>query len=196
MVDESEHLFDKVIRIGYGIEICKYLWGHDLAALACVDRQCAEAIRWQREKGNIKTIWTRDINNHIIFKFKDTIVKIRFVIDRFEFNTYKINFSKKKKYKLEKLDNVYYKKLDKYNRIVQIYLSKVWFCGDDITIILNYEDAETILDSIIYFNYERYEQMVRTGQISKEEARKYRISAEEKYKKNISNIQVDTIRVE
>jgi hypothetical protein len=53
--DEPEHLFDQVVRIGYGIEICKYLWRHELAALACVDRQCAEAVRWQREKGNIKS---------------------------------------------------------------------------------------------------------------------------------------------
>ena len=93
--DEPEHLFDQVVRIGYGIEICKYLWWHDLAALACVDTQCAEAVRWQKEKGNTKAIWSQDINYHVIFRFKNINVTTNFPVKNIAIKTYKINTDNK-----------------------------------------------------------------------------------------------------
>ena len=148
--DEPEHLFDQVVRIGYGIEICKYLWWHDLAALACVDRQCAEAVRWQREKGNTKAIWSRDIDYRVTFRYKDINVMSEVPIKNIEdidIKTYTINDRKTSTNKDKKYMRAIRKKkviLDQYDRIIVIQLNRR-------NILVNYEDKDTILDSWKYF---------------------------------------------
>jgi hypothetical protein len=201
MVDESEHLFDKVVRIGYGIEICKYLWWHDLAALACVDRQCAEAVRWQREKGNTEAIWSQDINYHVIFRFKNINVTTNFPIKDIVIRIYKINNDHKTNTIKDKryMRAIAQKKVipDQYNRIIVIKLyGKLVDDSDsdelshyylDEEILVNYEDRDTIFISWKYFYSEQKirekEEQLRREKIRQEKIRQEEIRQEEERKK-------------
>ena len=191
--DEPEHLFDQVVRIGYGIEICKYLWWHDLAALACVDTQCAEAVRWQKEKGNTKAIWSQDINYHVIFRFKNINVTTNFPVKNIAIKTYKINTDNKTNTFTDQryMRAIRQKKVipDQYNRIIVIVLyGKYASDSDEFSyyeqeeqILVNYEDRDTILDSWKYFYAER---KIGKKQKKEEQLRQERIRQEEEQKRH------------
>ena len=193
-INEPEHLFDQVVRIGYGIEICKYLWWHDLAALACVDKQCAEAVRWQREKGNTEAIWSQDINYHVIFRFKNINVTTNFPIKDIVIRTYKINNDHKTNTIRDKIymRAIVEKKVtpDQYNRIIVIKLyGKLVDDSDsdelshsylDEEILVNYEDRDTIFISWKYFYAER---KIGKKQKKEEQLRLERIKQEEEQKR-------------
>ena len=192
IIDEPEHLFDQVVRIGYGIQICKYLWWHDLAALACVDRQCAEAVRWQKEKGNTKAIWSQDINYHVIFRFKNINVTTNFPVKNIAIKTYKINTVNKTNTFTDQryMRAIRQKKVkpDQYNRIIVIQLyGKYASDSDEFSyyereeqILVNYEDKDTILDSWKYFYAE---QKICKKQKKEEQLRQERIRQEEEQKR-------------
>jgi hypothetical protein len=190
--DEPEHLFDQVVRIGYGIEICKYLWWHDLAALACVDTQCAEAVRWQKEKGNTKAIWSQDINYHVIFRFKNINVTTNFPVKNIAIKTYTINVDNKTNTftDMRYMRAIRQKKVipDQYNRIIVIVLYGKYvfdsygfsYYEQDEEILVNYEDRDTILDSWKYFYAER---IIYKKQKEEEQLRQERIRQEEEQKR-------------
>jgi len=50
----DEHIFDNVVRIGYGNLLLTFLTIHDAKKLSLVDRQCALAVYWQRSNENLR----------------------------------------------------------------------------------------------------------------------------------------------
>jgi hypothetical protein len=102
---EVEHNFDKVIRIGYGIEIISYLLHHEASALACVNQQCAEAVSWQRNKGNISPIFSEDNEHYLTFKFKDIYFTSYFKVISIVIQTIEIDIKTHEFKYILKMDN-------------------------------------------------------------------------------------------
>ena len=50
----DEHIFDKVVRIGYGNVLLSFLTPTDAAKLSLVDRQCALAVYWQKSNETLR----------------------------------------------------------------------------------------------------------------------------------------------
>jgi hypothetical protein len=50
----DEHVFDKIVRIGYGNVLLSFLTPTDAAKLSLVDRQCSLAVYWQKSNDNLR----------------------------------------------------------------------------------------------------------------------------------------------
>jgi len=183
--NEDEHTFDKVIRIGYGRPIISYLYAHDASALGCVNQQCAEAVRWQREKGNIVSIWSEDENHHVTLRYKNVNLTTNFPVDSISLKVLKINTEDRN------FRNWKYIRMIKNGEITLDHSSKIYiitFYGDYIEeddgdgygfghytdqkeIVVNYSDA------MVYYNTYKQFQKERKLRRAKEEAEKKRLEA-------------------
>jgi len=183
--NEDEHTFDKVIRIGYGRPIISYLYAHDASALGCVNQQCAEAVRWQREKGNLDPVWSEDDNHHVTIRYKNVNVTTDFPVftvglEAIKIDPKKENFRNWKYIQMIKEGKI---TLDRKNMIYIINLYGDYEEEDDgdgygfgyyihrKEVVVNYADSKVYYDTYMYFK------KVRKIRRAKEEAEKKRLEA-------------------
>jgi hypothetical protein len=102
---QVEHSFDKVVRIGYGIELISFLLPHEAYALACVNQQCAEAVRWQKNKGNISPIFSEDNKHFLTFKFNDIYFTSYFKVISIVLQTIEVDINTHEFKYIQKMDN-------------------------------------------------------------------------------------------
>jgi hypothetical protein len=89
--DQTEHPFDQVVRIGFGLPVIKYLFEHEASALACVNQQSAEAVRWQREKGNLVPVWSEDDKGHVTLRYNNKNITTDFPVIKISLKTLRID---------------------------------------------------------------------------------------------------------
>ena len=182
---QDEYTFDKVIRIGYGLPVISFLYAHEASALGCVNQQCAEAVRWQREKGNLVPIWSEDDNHHMTLRYKDVNVTTNFPVSSVSLKTIKIdlkerNFRNWKYIQMVKDGRI---TLDHKNMIYIITLYGDYIEEDDgdgygfgyytheKVVVVNMSDSKVYYDTFKYFKKMRDIRRV------KEEAEKKRLEA-------------------
>jgi hypothetical protein len=186
--NEQENTFDKVIRIGYGLPVISFLYSHEASAFGCVNQQSAEAVRWQREKGNLVSVWSEDENHHVTIRYKDVNITTNFPVISISMKSIKIernNIHQSFKY-IQKIRNG---EITVHND--RIYVIKLYgkyhddgygfgYYEKEKEVIVNYADAKIYKDTFIPFKKQR--QILR----AKEEAERKRlddIRAEEEKKR-------------
>jgi len=184
-----EDFFDEIIRIGYGKAIIPFLFPNEANALGCVNKQCAEAVRWQREKGNIAPIWHEDKNHHVSVWTKNGIIKSNFPVGSISMKSY--NMSKLDKFDILKYTNKIRSLnmvLDESNKFYVIKLNGKYeddgygFGGYSHVkeIIVDYSFAKVYFNSYKFFKIER---QIRREKEKAEEKRLEEIKAEEERKR-------------
>jgi hypothetical protein len=183
--DEIEHSFDQIIRIGYGLPIISFLFAHEASALGCVNKQCAEAVRWQREKGNLVFVWSENDNHHVTLRYKDVNVTTNFPVFSVSLKTIKIdlkerNFRNWKYIQMVKDGRI---TLDHKNMIyiITLYGELVEEDDGDGYGFAHYTHQKEIVvnkaDSKVYYDTYMYFKKMREIRRAKEEAEKKRLEA-------------------
>ena len=185
---ENEHQFDKIIRIGYGLQVISFLYAHEASALGCVNQQCAEAVRWQREKGNLIPIWSEDNQGRITLQYKNVNVTTNFPVIYISLKTIKIDLTKRdfSHWKYRQMIKNGEIILDKNNNIYVITLSGNYIEEDDGYGFGNghYEHQKEIVvnkaDSKVYYDAYMHFKKIRKIRLDKEEAIRTAAEAEKK----------------
>jgi hypothetical protein len=181
--DEVEQTFDQVIRIGYGHPVISYLYAHEASALGCVNQQCAEAVRWQREKGNLVPVWSEDDQGHVTLRYKNVNITTNFRVFHIHATTVKIDLTIRnmKNWKYRKMIDNGEITLDKNNKIYVITFIGLIYDADGYLgpkyynhrkeVIVSKDDSKVYYDTLIYFK------KIREIRRKKEEAEKQRLEA-------------------
>jgi len=182
---EVEHLFDQIIRIGYGLPVISFLYAHDASALGCVNHQSAEAVRWQREKGNLVSVWSENDQGHVTLRYKNVNVTTNFPVSTVSLKTIKIDITKRElhHYRYRQMINDGKITLDHKNMIYIITLYGEYLEDDDgdgygfghythqKEVVVNKADSKVYYDTYMHFK------KIRQIRREKKEAEKKRLEA-------------------
>jgi hypothetical protein len=178
--DEVEQTFDKVIRIGYGLPVISFLYAHEASALGCVNQQCAEAVRWQREKGNLLPVWSENDQGHVTLQYKNVNVTTNFPVISISIKTIKIDLTIRsmKNWKYRRMIDNGEITLDQNNKIYVITFYGIFNDVDGYGNGYYNHEKEVIVskdDSKVYYETFMHFKKIRKIRREKEEAEKKRL---------------------
>jgi hypothetical protein len=190
---ENEHPFDPIIRLGYGLPIISFLYAHDASALGCVNQQCAEAVRWQREKGNLIPIWSEDDKGCITLQYKNVNITTNFPVIYISLKTITIDLIKRdfRHFNYRQMIKNGEITLDQNNKIYVITLSGNYIDHDGYGNGYYEHQKEVVVykgDSKVYYDTYKHFKKIRQIRLDREEA--IRVAAEAEKKR------LDAIRLE
>ena len=180
---DEEQTFDKVIRIGYGLPVISFLYAHEASALGCVNQQSAEAVRWQREKGNLVPVWSEDDQGHVTLRYKNVNVTTNFPVSTVSIKTIKIDLT------IRSMRNWKYRTMIDNGEITLDQSNKIYvitfygnFNDDGYGYGNGYYDHEKEVvvykgDSKVYYDTYMHFKKIRQIRREKEDAEKKRLEA-------------------